>query len=227
MSGINSNDVSFAEAFRIALNNFISEINICLPGKIVKVLDFKKRKISVQPEIKKVFLDGVQLDPPIIENVPLLYYGMSEGILNFPIKSEDKVLILFSQRSLDNWLSKGSLTTPGTNRKFDMSDAIAVPCLQPFNSSHSLIDNNQNTELIFDNKKIKFIKGGVLQIDTAENKITINNSVEDLAQLISDLIDTIINIVTVGSPPTHTLDPATIAAFNVIKTRFSNLLEVS
>ena len=223
----NSNDVSFPEAIRIAITNFISEINICLPGRIVEVLDYKKRQISVQPEIKKVYLDGEELDPPIIENVPLSYFGMSEAILNFPIKSGDKVIIIFSQRSLDNWLSKGTLTIPGSKRKFDISDAIAIPCLQAFNSNHSLIDNNNNTELIFDGKKIKFIKDSVLQIDTTGNKITINNTAEDLATLVGDLIDTIINLVTVGSPATQTLDPATIVFLQTMKTRFSNLLKAS
>lgn len=222
----NSTDVSFPEAIRIAITNFISEVNVCLPGRIVKVLDFKKRKISVQAEVKKVFLDGDELTPPIIENVPLLYCGTSEGILKFPIKINDKVTIVFSQRSLDNWLSKGELTTPGVNRKFDMSDAIAIPCLQTFNEDHLLIENDTDTELIFDDKKIQLIRGGVLKIDTGGNKFAVKNSSEDLAQLIGDLIDAVIAIVTIGSPSSHVLDPATKTALTVLKTRFSTLLEV-
>ncbi len=222
----NSTDVSFPEAIRIAITNFISEIHVCLPGRIVKVLDFKKRKISVQPEIKKVYLDGEELDPPIIENVTLSYLGTSKGLLRFPIEINDKVTIVFSERSLDNWLSKGELTTPGVNRKFDMSDAIAIPCLQTFNADHPLIDNENDTELIFDNKKIQFINDGILKIDTGGNKFAVKNTSEDLAQLISDLIDAVIAIVTIGSPSSHVLDPATKTALTVLKTRFSTLLEV-
>ena len=85
---------------------------------------------------------------------------------------------------MDNWLSKGSLTTPGHRRKFDISDAIAIPCIGTFNIYHSLIDNNDNTELIFNGKKIILIKDGALQIDTTTNKVVINNAVEDLAKLI-------------------------------------------
>lgn len=223
-----TNNVSFPNAIRTAIAHYMSHnLNVCLPAQIVRVIDFKKRKISVLPEIKREFLDGDTLEPSVIENVPLLFTGSSEAVLKFPIKVGDKVILVFSHRSLDNWLTKGERTTPGSRRKFDISDAFAIPAVQAFNSDHIHIDNNEDTELIFDGKKIKLIKDGSLQIDTTTNKVVINNAVEDLAKLIDDLLAEIIAIKTIGSPTNHVLDPTTIANFTAIKTRFTSLLKES
>lgn len=220
-------NVSFPEAIKTAIESFLEDVNICLPGRITEVNDFKRRKVSVVSDLKRVFNDGDTLDPPIITNVTLQYSGSDDAILKFPIKVGQKVLLIFSQRSLDNWLQKGALTTPGSNRMFDLSDCFAIPCLQTFESDHSLIENNEDTELIYNGKKIKLIKNGALQIDTSTNKVIINNAVEDFAKLMSDFISDLISLKTIGSPSNHTLDPTTIAALQALQVRFSNLLEES
>lgn len=222
-----TNNVSFPESIRMAVNNVLNEANTCLPGRIVKVLDYKKRKISVQPEIKREFLDGEVLTPPIIENVPLAFYGSTDAILKIPIKIDDKVILLFSQRSMDRWLDEGELTTPGYKRKYNLTDCIAVPCIQSFKSDHPLIDNNDDTELIFNDSKIIIKPDGDIQVDSNSGKVIINNAVEDLAKLMEDLLDEIIGLVTVGSPSTHNLNPASIANFTAIKVRLGNLLKES
>jgi len=207
----NSNEVTMPEAIRTAVSSLMSEVNICLPGKIIKVIDYQKRKITVQPQIKKVFLDGEELEPPIIENVPLHYTGTSKAILHFPIEVGDPVIMIFSQRSLDNWLTSGKMSTPGHRRFFDLSDAIAIPGLMPFNVDHSLIKNNNTVTLSA----------------SGATKFTVNNAVEDLASLFSDLLDKIIAIQTIGSPVQHVLAPASIVDLTLIKTRIALLLEES
>lgn len=215
----NSSNVSFPEAIKIAISNFISDVNVCLPGKIVRIIDAKKRKISVQPEIKRVYLDGTELEPPIIENVPLKYTGSSEAIFHFPIKVGDKVILVFSQRSLDNWLSTDKLTTPGNRRMFDISDAFAIPGIQSFSGDHPLIDDPDDVVVRTENHDF--------HVDTKSNKVIINNDAESLATLMADLLDEIIAIQTVGSPPQHVLSPTSITNFTTIKTRIATLLKVS
>lgn len=203
-----SENVSFPEMIKIALEHFLSDVNVCLPGKIIKVIDHKKRKISVQPQIKRVYLNNEELEPPIIENVPLMFYGSSKAIWHFPIEVGDHVIVIFSQRSLDNWLSSGRLSTPGERRFFDLSDAIAIPTIQSFKSNHSQIDNADSVYLSV----------------SGNTKLNLTNGIEDLAQLFSDLLDEIIAIQTVGSPPQHVLSPTSITNFTTIKTRISQLL---
>jgi len=212
-----TSNVTFPEAIKTAIQNFISDVNVCLPGKIIKIQDAKKRKISVQPEIKRVYLDNTELEPPIIENVPLKYTGSSKAILHYPIEIGDKVILIFSQRSLDNWLSDDKLTTPGNRRMFNITDAIAIPGIQSFKEDHPLIEN--------DNEFVLRSSGYNFHIDITDKKFKITNDVENLATLMKDLLDEIISIQTVGSPPQHVLSPTSITNFTTIKTRIALLLE--
>ena len=59
----------------------------------------------------------------------------------------------------------------------------------------------------------------------ADGKIAAANEAEGLATLIADLIDAISDIVTTGSPTTHTVNAASTAALAQIKTRFAALLK--
>ena len=213
----NSNSTYFPEAIRIAIQSQMVNLNVCLPGRIVRIIDNKKMKISVQPEIKRVFLDGDELEPPIIDNVPLHFYGSSKSLFSVPIEVDDKVTLIFSQRSLDNWLTAGKLSTPGHRRFFDMSDAIAIPGIQAFNENHALAGNNDKILLTSNDYDI--------EIDSKSKKLTLKNTVEDLAKIMDDFLDNLIQLQTIGSPVQHTLSPVSIADLTAIKIRLTNLLK--
>lgn len=86
-----------------------------------------------------------------------------------------------------------------------------------------LIDAGK-VEIKHDNTTITVNSSGIdLEIS---GKLTIRNAVEDLAEIMSDLLDKIIAIQTVGSPPQHALWPQSITDLTAIKLRLSNLLEV-
>lgn len=162
---LTTSNVSFPTAIKTAIAHYInSNLNTCLPGKITRVIDYKKRKVSVQPTIRRVYLDEEVLEPPVIDNVTLQYTGTEDAIIKFPIKVGQNVLLIFSQRSLDNWLLSGDVSLPGSKRKFDISDAIAIPSLQTFNTDHPLIDNNEDTEIVTKDNKIVIKANGTIEI---------------------------------------------------------------
>ena len=80
-------------------------------------------------------------------------------------------------------------------------------------------------EIKYDDTTIELNSSGVV-IDM-DGKLTINNAVEDLAEIMSDLLDKIIAIQTVGSPPQHILWPQSITDLTAIKVRLASLLEAS
>lgn len=57
----------------------------------------------------------------------------------------------------------------------------------------------------------------------ADGLITIKNEIEVLATVLSDFIDEIKAIQTIGSPANHTVSPASQALLEAIKTRLNNL----
>lgn len=57
----------------------------------------------------------------------------------------------------------------------------------------------------------------------ADGLITIKNEIEVLITVLSDFIDEIKNIQTIGSPANHTVSPASQALLDAIKIRFENI----
>ena len=66
----------------------------------------------------------------------------------------DQVLLVFSERSLDVWLSAGGIVDPNDTRKHHISDAIAIPGCYPFNnpitgaSASDVVLGNDHSQIV-------------------------------------------------------------------------------
>ncbi|MGQ0285683.1 Gp138 family membrane-puncturing spike protein [Pasteurellaceae bacterium 22721_9_1] len=109
--------------------NALAEINIAIPAKIVSY-DPSAVRATVKPTIPKRLSNGETLPAPQIVNVPVCFpvadVGGAVAQITLPMKAGDGVLLIFSHRSLENWLS-GSEQSPDDPRMFDLSDAFAMP----------------------------------------------------------------------------------------------------
>ena len=64
----------------------------------------------------------------MIYNVPVLFPRSRKAAVTFPLEKGDTVLLVFAERSLDEWIEKGgNKVSPEDPRRHDMSDAIAIP----------------------------------------------------------------------------------------------------
>jgi len=170
-----SNKNSFSDIFTTVFRSLLSEeLNTCLPGVITEVTDFKKKKVTVQPQIKKKFLDGDELTIEPITNVPLQFFSTSNVIIK-PPKSElvgSDVTLFFSQRSLDNWILSDGVVSPGSNTLFSQNDCIAILGLSRLKEDHELIEENNNFDIMYGDKKISLKENDDIEI-TGGNTITI------------------------------------------------------
>lgn len=187
------NDPTFSQALQIVFENLTSNIHTSLPG-IIDKYDRSKHKAEVKPMIKKRFKDGSSVDLPIISNVPVLWNRTKKGSISFPLDRGDGVLILFSERSLDEYLSSGKNKTPSDNRKFSLTDGIAIPGLFSFEND-SLVMSSEDAEFIFNDTKVVLKENGDINIEGG-NKIIIkaNGDIDlgesDLSALVKDSIIT-------------------------------------
>jgi len=202
------NSPSIATAVKNAINFNLNGLNTCLPGRIEKY-DYTKQKAEVKPLIKKQYKDGTTEALPVIVNVPVVWPRGGGGSLTFPLNSGDGVLLVFSQRSLDTWLSKGGDSAPGDPRKFDLSDAIAIPGLFPFSESGDAEDNT-NCLLTF--------SGGKLKIDNT-GKVALGNASQELLDLFDQLIDALIVSVTATALGPQLLSKSIDTTFAQIKAK--------
>lgn len=124
---------TLAETIYIAIDSKLINLNTCMPG-IVEKYDPVAKRADIQPSIKKKYTaDGEVVSLPVIPNVPMCFMQTRTSIISVPVKVGDDILIIFSERSIDNWKSGdgGAQIDPLDIRKFDLSDAFAIPICKP------------------------------------------------------------------------------------------------
>lgn len=144
----------------------LTGINTSFPG-IVTAFD-GKNKVSVQPAIKFRPVGGEEQPLAVLEDIPVIFPGGSALSITWEIAVGDEVLVVCSQRAIDNWKSSGGLVSPGSLRRFSASDAFAIPGPKPFSSA---VD-------VGSNPKIESASGGVIEFTSTS--VTINNHLEVL-----------------------------------------------
>ena len=178
--------LDFPEILKSAFDSYIAgSIHTALPGQ-VETYDYQLQKASVKPLLKKHYLDGEELSLPVIVNVPVIFPRSGGASLTFPVNKGDYVLIIFIERALENWLSLGGEVAPGDRRKFDLSDAIAIPGLYPF-TDVGPAENNADVLLKFNAAKFRIDSTG---------KFALGNASAELLDLLDQLLAALISSVT-------------------------------
>lgn len=163
------------ELLNTVISSRISEVNICMPASIIEY-DFKKQKARVQPALNYKYNDGSIVIIPDIFNVPVVHPASGGASITFPVSVGDNVLLLFSQKSLEEWLEKGEQVTPDDSRQNNLTDAIAIIGLMDFGK----ISNAKNdTDLLIKYKESEILvkKDGDLDIKATNINISGNNEV--------------------------------------------------
>jgi hypothetical protein len=115
----------------------MAEYWFACPGIVTGVSgDFSDLRVTVKPAINELYADGVSEEHLDILSVPVIMPGSATSLVSFPINAGDTVLLVFSQRSMDNFkIGNGQPTQPNDARKFQAEDAIAIPGLFTFAKS--------------------------------------------------------------------------------------------
>lgn len=104
-------------------------MNTIMPGKIVS---YNGQSAVVRPAMPMQLASGQVLTPPQIVSVPVCFPVADAGRaqVTVPLKPGDDCLLLFSQRSIENWLS-GSDQAPDDPRQYDLTDCFCLPLMRP------------------------------------------------------------------------------------------------
>ena len=132
---IQNEEVTFASVIRGHVSKLSKEIHTALPGR-VESYDASTQKADVKPLIKSEDIDeegnAVYYPIPVITDVPVVFPGGGGFRVTFPLTKGSTVLLVFSEASLDTWLSKGGDVEPGVDSRHELTDAIAIPGLNTF-----------------------------------------------------------------------------------------------
>lgn len=148
----------------------LADVNVCLPGVIVS---YDGKTATVRPTMPKQLANGDTLAPPQIVRVPVCWPIADGGraMVTVPLKPGDAVLLHFSQRSIENWLS-GSDQAPDDPRQFDLSDCIATPVMRPGPTA-----DTTNVCIQYGAGTLKIAPNGSVTISTP--KLTVNAPISE------------------------------------------------
>jgi hypothetical protein len=174
--------VSMADAIRNAILYQLNGIHTTMPGQIISY-DFTTQKASVQPTINKVWTDETISQMPVLENVPVIFPESGGASITFPVVVGDTCLILVCERSITEWLLNGGIQSPNDPRKLDLTDAVAIMGLKPFNAVFPPRTNNTDLVINFAGSTITITNTGAIKIDTATSIALGTPAVELINQL--------------------------------------------
>lgn len=158
------NNGDFVSSLRTLIQSELVDLNTSISGTVVS---YANGLATVKPEANKLFQDGDSLPFPNIPNVPIRWPSFNGGQCGIkgPIRSGDKVLIVFSQQAID-----------GTDdmRRHDLTDAYAIPC---GNGQVAQATNNEDMIMWFGNAFIRITASGLIEINApGGTKITSPNT---------------------------------------------------
>jgi len=108
--------MTLADMMASSLARHASELHVCLPAT-VESYDPANQTIDVVP--------SVGADQGVISQVPLMFPAAGGHALTLPVARGDRVLLVFSDASLDEWWT-GRATTPADARSHARTDCFAL-----------------------------------------------------------------------------------------------------
>ncbi len=140
------------------------DIHTAVPATIVSY-DPAKGQATVKPVMKFTTKGGKIMDYPQISGVPVLFqqHMGQKATIGFPVKPGDGCLLVISEQSLDYWMY-GQET--GTNLKFDLTNAVAIPGL--FAQANSVVADACNQDAVIidvEGTRITVKSDGLIQAD--------------------------------------------------------------
>ena len=157
-----------AKVIQSAIDARLMSLHTCLPA-IVTAYDSETQRATVQPEIRRKYITDEVVDLPPIQDVPVVWPRGGGAVLHFPLAVGDQVMLVFSERSIDEWKESGGQVLPEEFRKFDLSDAFAIPGGYPF-SNPATVDG-ENVQLKYGNAELKMTKGGKFNLKGVNSEL--------------------------------------------------------
>ena len=167
-----------------SFSNQIDNMYTSIPCVVVAVRNNGNgAMVDIQPTVNQKFVDGTVSERSAILGVPVSFPMSGSAGVSFPIKVGTTGLAIFSMRSIETWKnSSGGFSVPNNRAKFDKSDAVFFPGIQPPSvnltqpSMHTYPHSNEDT-VVFNNigtgaeNEVRLKGDGTIVINTASKVV--------------------------------------------------------
>lgn len=117
-----------ADIIRNANANALEDVHTCAPGRVVSV---NGGRVNVKPLLNRRLRDGRTEEMPVVPDVPVWFPSGGGASITWPISNGDGCLLIFAERSIDEWKGSFDEEAPDDPRRHQLADAIALVGLKP------------------------------------------------------------------------------------------------
>jgi hypothetical protein len=181
---------TLASVLRSSFITQAEDLHVALPCR-VESYDATTQRVSVQPVLKRSFTDEEgerQVERlPVISNCPVQFPQGGGYRLTFPVAVGDTGMLLFSEASLDVWLSEGGEVDPVDDRRFDLSDGVFLPGVRSFanalsdaSADHMTMGKEGGLQIHIDGASINIGSNNGAELEAVALYETLRAELEDL-----------------------------------------------
>lgn len=199
--------------------DILSVINSVQVGRIIAYNE-ESNTVDVELLVRRSVdvTQSVTEYPPLVD-LPLLWQGASDGDLTFPDPTGSDCLVIFADRSIDEWFETGQAYTPKNKRMHDLSDGFVLlrprhkgDPLQDYDKEATMLKKGSSKIILKDDEAV--LTNGKVSIKLLDDMIVLDGKV-----VIGDNLEVVGNITSVGDLFVNGLVDviSTVTASNFIK----------
>lgn len=129
---------SDSEVINAHIRSAAADQHTSIPARVVS---FDGVSVTVSADIDQQLSDGSVLNRGQIVSVPVQFAGTSDTLMSFPLKAGHTGMLVFQERSMDEWLTQGadnsSVVAAKDRRMHDYNDCVFVPGVAPHSKAKS------------------------------------------------------------------------------------------
>ena len=203
-----------------------SSLKCAVPG-IIQNFNSSRQTAEIKIALQATVGTAVQ-NYPLLVDCPCVILGGGGGVLTFPIQQGDTCLVLFCDRSIDNWFSTGNVAPPDQQRAHSLADGIALVGIHSLANSVGSYSTD-GAEFRLGGGKVRITATGEVILTSAggatidmNTMVGFGNATSSLKTILDALMTTLTNWVNTDST---TPNPATVAAIALIKLQIDSLFQ--
>jgi len=143
-------------------------------------------KVSVEPALDLVGIDGTVVKLPILPELPVHWQSGGGAVMTFPLAVGDDVLVVFSMRSIVEFQNSQTGTVkPFDRRHHNISDGYVIPGI--FRDQKQPSPDANDVVIKYDDGDLNLVKGGTIHFDTTST-FAVSDGTEEIIDLLLQLI---------------------------------------
>lgn len=162
---------------------------MCIGFGTITKYDKVKQVATIKPSFLQTVASAdsaVQLQSPLLVNIPVIRGRGKRGGLRFPISDGDMVVLLFGDRSIDKLKAGLDPAIPNSARMHHRNDAVALPFFH--NLKTMQIDDNDGTSVEYNRTKMTLTEDKiVIENPTKKTEVEMTQNIHlktELAQIL-------------------------------------------